>query len=212
MFGSRPRTRRPLLLILVFGAFLAIIGITATAQAILVSLHFSTGTLNTIVASDSATVRAVLNHTLQLRDLDPASGPTSASRAALEQELAALAGPGEILRVELRRSRRHDRRGQRPGPRRRRRAAGRRGRRRRASGQPSVGLVDVADAAAGPGDLGSPTVLREFLPISTGGQVRGVVGIWRDAVPILARLDEIRRDVVARDPDGGARRRGRCSS
>src|SRR4029079_17544118 len=34
------------------------------------------------------------------------------------------------------------------------------------------------------------------LPISTGGQVRGVVGIWRDAVPILARLDEIRRDVV----------------
>ena len=79
MFGSRPRTRRPLLLILVFGAFLAIIGITATAQAILVSLHFSTGTLNTIVASDSATVRAVLNHTLQLRDLDPAAGPTSAS-------------------------------------------------------------------------------------------------------------------------------------
>ena len=50
MFGSQPRTRRPLLLILVFGAFLAIIGITATAQAILVSLHFSTGTLNTIVA------------------------------------------------------------------------------------------------------------------------------------------------------------------
>src|SRR6185437_15962314 len=36
----------------------------------------------------------------------------------------------------------------------------------------------------------------EFLPISTGCQVRGVVGIWRDAVPILARLDEIRRDVV----------------
>src|SRR3954454_17066087 len=103
MFGSQPRTRRPLLLILVFGAFLAIIGITATAQAILVSLHFSAGTLNTIVASDSATVRAVLNHTLQLRDLDTASGPTSASRAALQQELTALAGPGEILRVELRR-------------------------------------------------------------------------------------------------------------
>jgi hypothetical protein len=33
MFGSRPRTRRPLLLLLVFGAFLAIIGITATARA-----------------------------------------------------------------------------------------------------------------------------------------------------------------------------------
>jgi diguanylate cyclase (GGDEF)-like protein len=195
VFGSRPRTRRPLLLILVFGAFLAIIGITASAQAILVSLHFSAGTLNTIVASDSATVRAVLNHTLQLRDLDPASGPTSASRAALQQELGALAGPGEILRVELRRLDGTIVAASDPalagvvvppdGP-----VAG------VGDGQPSVGLVDVADAAAGPGDLGSPTVLREFLPISTGGQVRGVVGIWRDAEPILARLDEIRRDVV----------------
>jgi len=195
VFGSRPRTRRPLLLILVFGAFLAIIGITASAQAILVSLHFSAGTLNTIVASDSATLRAVLNHTLQLRDLEAASGPTSASRAALQQELTALAGPGEILRVELRRLDGTIVAASDPalagvvvpsdGP-----AAG------VGDGQPSVGLVDVADAAAGPGDLGSPTVLREFLPISTGGQVRGVVGIWRDAVPILARLDEIRRDVV----------------
>jgi diguanylate cyclase (GGDEF)-like protein len=195
VFGSRPRTRRPLLLILVFGAFLAIIGITASAQAILVSLHFSAGTLNTIVASDSATVRAVLNHTLQLRDLDPASGPTSASRAALQQELGTLAGPGEILRVELRRLDGTIVAASDPalagvvvlpdGP-----VAG------VGDGQPSVGLVDVADAAAGPGDLGSPTVLREFLPISTGGQVRGVVGIWRDAEPILARLDEIRRDVV----------------
>jgi diguanylate cyclase (GGDEF)-like protein len=195
VFGSRPRTRRPLLLIIVFGAFLAIIGITATAQAVLVSLHFSAGTLNTIVASDSATVRAVLNHTLQLRDLDPASGPTSASRAALQQELTSLAGPGEILRVELRRPDGTIVAASDPalvgvvvppdGA-----AAG------VGSGQPSVGLVDLGDAEAGPGDLGSPTVLREFLPISTGGQVRGVVGIWRDAVPILARLDEIRRDVV----------------
>jgi diguanylate cyclase (GGDEF)-like protein len=195
VFGSRPRTRRPLLLILVFGAFLAIIGITATAQSVLVSLHFSTGTLNTIVASDSATVRAVLNHTLQLRDLDPASGPTTASRAALQQELRALAGPGEILRVELRRLDGTIVAASDPAltgvvvP-----ANGAAG--SVADGEPSVGLVDVSEAAAGPGDLGSPTVLREFLPISTGGQVRGVVGIWRDAVPILARLDEIRRDVV----------------
>src|SRR4029077_14201824 len=103
MFGSQPGTRRPLLFLLVFGAFLAIIGITATAQAILVSLHFSTGTLNTIVASDSATVRAVLNQTLQLRDLDPGAGAaTGDDRAALEHELASLTGPGEILRAELR--------------------------------------------------------------------------------------------------------------
>src|SRR2546422_2549609 len=103
MFGSQPRTRRPLLLMLVFGAFLVIIGITATAQAVMVSLHFSTGTLNTVVASDSATVRAVLNDSLQLRDLDPATGPSERSLAVLQAELAALTGHGEILRVELRR-------------------------------------------------------------------------------------------------------------
>ncbi len=40
------------------------------------------------------------------------------------------------------------------------------------------------------------TVLREFLPLTIDGQVRGVVGIWRDAAPILARLDDVRRQVV----------------
>ena len=81
-----PRTRRPLLLILVFGAFLAIIGITATAQAVIVSVHFSAWTLNTIVGSDSATVRAFLNAYVQPRDLDPAGGPSDGpTSTALER-------------------------------------------------------------------------------------------------------------------------------
>ena len=54
-----------------------------------------------------------------------------------------------------------------------------------------------AEAGAGPGELGSPTILREFLPIKTDGEVRAVVGIWRDAVPVLERLDRVRRDIVA---------------
>jgi hypothetical protein len=91
--GSPARARRPLLLVLVFGAFLAIIGITSTAQAVMVSLNFSTATMNTIVAGDAATVRAVLDDRVQLRFLDPAIGPTPAERAALETELAALTGP-----------------------------------------------------------------------------------------------------------------------
>jgi hypothetical protein len=55
----------------------------------------------------------------------------------------------------------------------------------------------VAEAGASTPELGSPTVLREFLPISASGKVQAVIGIWRDAVPILARLDGVRRDVVA---------------
>ena len=51
-------------------------------------------------------------------------------------------------------------------------------------------------AGAGPGVLGSPTLLREYLPISVDGKVLGVVAIWRDAVPVLDRLALVRRDVV----------------
>jgi diguanylate cyclase (GGDEF)-like protein len=195
LLHSRGRPRRPLLLILVFGAFLAIIGITATAQAVMVSLNVSTSTMNTTVASDATTVRAVLDDAVPLRFLDPATGPTGAERAALETKLAALTAPDDILRVELRRLDGTIVVASQPG------LAGLAiavaGPMAQATtGSVQVGLVDAAEAGAGPGELGSPTVLRELLPISADGQVRAVVGIWRDAVPILARLEAIRRDVV----------------
>ncbi len=195
MFGSQPRTRRPLLLILVFGVFLGIIGITATAQSFMVSLHFSTGTLNTVVASDSATVRALLNDSVELHHLDPATGPSASERTALEAQLAALIRPEQILRVELRRLDGTIVAASGPG------LAGLAmdtgAAASAASGQPSVAIVPSAEAGAGPGDLGSPTLLREFLPIKTDGVVRAVIGIWRDAVPVLEQLDRVRRDIVA---------------
>jgi diguanylate cyclase (GGDEF)-like protein len=194
MFGSPPSARRPLLLILVFGAFLAIIGITATGQAALVSLHVSTGTLNTVVASDSAAVRAVLNDSLQLRDLEP-GGATAATQARIGADLRSMTDGGGILRVELRRldgtivaASDATLAGLVIPPGAEALAA--------AAGQPSIGIVPEAAAAAAPGAFQSDTLLREFLPISAGGDVRGVIGIWRDAVPLLARLDAVRRDVV----------------
>jgi diguanylate cyclase (GGDEF)-like protein len=192
--GSAPRVRRPLLLVLVFGVFLAIIGITATAQAVMVSLNFSTSTMNTIVAGDAATVRAVLDDRVQMRYLDPSIGPTATERAALEAELAALTRPADILLVELRRldgtivaASRSGLAGTETAP---EAMTG------PAAGTASAELLAVADAAAGTSDLGSPTILRELLPISSAGQVRAVIGIWRDAVPILGRLADVRRDVV----------------
>ena len=50
--------RRPIVLMLVFGIFLMIVGVTATAQAAMVSAHFSTNTLSSIVSTDTALVRA----------------------------------------------------------------------------------------------------------------------------------------------------------
>jgi diguanylate cyclase (GGDEF)-like protein len=195
LFGSRPRQHRPLLLGLVFGAFLLLVGITASAQAVMVSLHFSTGTLNTIVASDSATIRAVLNDAVKLSYLDASVGPTPSELARLQTELAALTAHGEILRVELRRPDGVVVAASEPG------LAGvpvppSDASNRAAAGSPSAQIVPATEADA-TGAFASPTLLREFLPVSTGGQIRAVIGIWRDALPILERIDGIRRDVVA---------------
>ena len=104
MFGSQPRTRRPLLLILVFGAFLAIIGITATAQAV-------DGLAALLDGHAEHDRRERFGHGPgRPQPLAAAARPGSrdrpdrrATRPRSRTELAALTGPGEILRVELRR-------------------------------------------------------------------------------------------------------------
>ena len=63
-------------------------------------------------------------------------------------------------------------------------------------GAPRAEILSAESAGAGPGVLGSPTLLREYLPISVDGKVLGVVAIWRDAVPVIDRLALVRRDVV----------------
>jgi len=195
VFGSRAHPPRPLLLLLVFGAFLAIIGITATAQSVLVGTHFSTSTLNDVVGSDAATTRAFVNAYVEPSLLEPTAAPRDPVLDRLEAQLATLTQPGEIVRVELRRP---------DGSIVAASAAGLRGHAVPVAGSfaaalggtPQAAIGPAADAGAAPGDLGPPTVLYEFLPLTSDGQVRGIVGIWRDAAPILARLDDVRREVV----------------
>ena len=107
MFGTHPKPIRPTLFILVFGAFIALVGITATAQAVMVGEHFSTATLNDVVSSDAATTRAFVNAYVRPEDLAPApstaGGGEPAEPTSLEAQLATLIRPGEILRIELRR-------------------------------------------------------------------------------------------------------------
>ena len=64
------------------------------------------------------------------------------------------------------------------------------------AGQTAVALVAVAQSEAAPGDLGTETVLREYLPLIQDGDVVGVVGAWRDATPIMSAIDSARRDVM----------------
>lgn len=100
MFGTRTRPPRPVLLLIVYGVFLVIVGVTATAQTIIVSLHFSTAAMNATVESDAATVRTFANGNLQPSDL---SGTLDEDRlAVLQGQLAALVERGQLERVELR--------------------------------------------------------------------------------------------------------------
>ena len=195
MFGTRVRPPRPVLLLLVYGAFLAIVGITATAQSMLVGAHFSTSTLNAVVGSDAATTRAFVNAYVRPSDLAVGTAPTADAATALESRLASLTRPGEILRVELRRPDGSIVAASAPGLREVRPTPDD-GFTSALGGSTQAAIHPAAIAGAGPGDLGSPTLVAEYLPISVDGDVLGVVGIWRDAVPILERLESVRREIV----------------
>jgi diguanylate cyclase (GGDEF)-like protein len=204
VFGSSPRLRRPFLLVLVYGAFLALVGITATAQAIMVSAHFSTATLNDVVGSDAATTRSFVNAHVLTTDFD-AAAPSQVRVTALEEQLATLTRTGEILRVEMRRPDGTVVAASEPGAH-GTRAGGDSAFAAAASGGAQAAIVPVEEAATAPGARALPamSVIRVDLPIETGGRVRGVVVMWRDAAPVLARLADVRRDVVLVTLSAGA--------
>ena len=194
-FGAPAHIPKPVLLFLVYGIFLVIVGITATAQAVMVSAHFSSNTLSSIVSTDTTVVRAFVRSFVSPADFSPTALPGE-RQAIIERQLKTLIAPGTILRVEVRRP---------DGtvifaddPTLRGAASADSVASRQASSGESA-VVDIVDAAAsdatGPA-LGTATVLREYFPLSLDGHVVGIVGIWRDAVPILAQLDEVRRNIV----------------
>ncbi len=185
---------RPVLLILVLGTFLAIIGATASGQALIVTADNQTAFLDDTVGSDAATIRAFVN--LYLAPSDVEGSALSAERQALlDGQLGRITAPGEVLRIAI---------------------VGRDG---RVLASNETGLVGrsigpdtdfdqavssravqatIADQhAAGGLAPTAPTLLREYLPVVSGDRTYAVVAVWRDAGPILARLDEARLHVVA---------------
>jgi diguanylate cyclase (GGDEF)-like protein len=195
-FGASPRAPRQVLLLIVFGVLLAVVGVTATAQAVMVTVYSSKSTLNSILESDLATIRGFVYQGLAPSLLEP-NGLSPQEQSALEGLIGTIESKGGILRVELRL----------PD-----------GRVLAASdtasagslvpssvdfagavadGNAQVALVEAGAAEAAPGTpFETQQLLREYLPLRLGEQVVLVVGVWRDAVPILGRLDDLRRDVV----------------
>jgi diguanylate cyclase (GGDEF)-like protein len=189
------RVPRPIVMILVYGIFLVIVGLTAVVQAVMVSTHFYAASLNATVGADAALVRLFVTSTLTPADLGP-NGLTPERQADMQERLAYLVGPGKILRVEVRL----------PDG------------RVLLADQPSLpgstspispdfaaalagqsATATIADTplseATGPA-LETTNVLREYFPLVTDGKVQAVVGVWRDAVPILALLETVRRNIV----------------
>jgi diguanylate cyclase (GGDEF)-like protein len=195
VFGAIQRVPRPILWILVYGVFLVIVGLTAVAQTVMVSAHFSASTLNTAVGADAALVRLFVTRGLSPADLGP-SGPSDTRLAELEERLAYLVEPGKILRVEIRLPDGRVLAASEPGI----------GGTSAASsadfataltGRSATAAIDdeVLSEAGGPA-LATSSVLREYFPLVTDGQVQAVVGVWRDAAPILAQLETVRGNVV----------------
>jgi diguanylate cyclase (GGDEF)-like protein len=192
LFGSEPRVRRPVVLLVVFGVLLVLVGVTATAQAAMVSTYASTSAIAATVDADVGTLRAFVES--ELTGLDPAA-PDATDGARLDAALRTLLAKGGIAHAEIRT-----------------RTGGvvassdpaQQGEVREASrdfqtalaGSPSVSVVDASAAEASGAAALPATVIREYLPLRQDDRTVLVVGLWRDALPMLSRLDDLRRDVV----------------
>jgi diguanylate cyclase (GGDEF)-like protein len=193
VFGSPPRPARPMVLVIVYGLFLVVAGVTTTALTMLVSEHFSTAALNEVIGSDAGTVRTFANLNLLESDLSGSASP--ARRAELAEGLASLVRNGNLLHVEIRLPDGTIVASDDPG------LVGSRqpitshfGVATGGAIAPAVLLQGELSEAGSP--LVPPTLIREYLPVLTDGNVRAVVGVWRDAAPILGAMDAVRRDVI----------------
>jgi diguanylate cyclase (GGDEF)-like protein len=170
---------------------LVLVGITATAQAVMVSAYASTSTFTSITDGDVATLRGFVYQGLV--GLDP-SRPDPVVVGRISGELQTLLAKGGIAHADIRTpdgrviaSSSTETVGSIAGVSAEFAAA--------VAGTPRVGIVNGADAEAGVAEI-PRTVFREYLPLRQGDTTVLVVGIWRDAVPLLAQLDDLRRGVV----------------
>jgi diguanylate cyclase (GGDEF)-like protein len=178
---------------LVLGAFLVVIGLTASGQALLVTSDTSTTLLNATVGADVATARSFVTLNLRRSDL-VATGITPERRATLDQALrllidqgqilheAILAPDGSVLAADDPASAPSE-----PPPAAFRAAV---------ASQAVQAAIVPTESSAALAPIAVATVIREYLPVIADGEVYAVVAVWRDAGPVLAVLDENRAHVV----------------
>ena len=196
LFGERATVKRPVLLIIVFGFFLIVVGVTAVMLAATASSRLSVELMNATVSSDAATVRGFANAHLLPADLT-AGRLDPARQDRLETLLGTLVERGGILRAEIRMP---------DGTVLVADHAGLAGSRTTASTDMaraiegstiSASIVTGGEPSEAAGDpLSRPSVLRAYIPVIANGRVQAVFGIWRDAQPILAKVESSRTELL----------------
>jgi diguanylate cyclase (GGDEF)-like protein len=158
----------------------------------MVSTYASTSAIAATVDADVGMIRSFVQ--AELAGVDPGA-PEPTDTARLDAALRALLAQGGIAHAELRTP---------DGRILASSVAQQVGQVRDASpdfvtalgGSPSVSVVDAASAEASRAAGLPATLIREYLPLRQGDRTVLVVGLWRDALPMLTRLDDLRRDVV----------------
>ncbi|HET9417441.1 MAG TPA: hypothetical protein VFP30_07875, partial [Candidatus Limnocylindria bacterium] len=89
--------RRPIVFLLVYGAFLLLIGITATAQAIMTSSHVRQSVLSSVTAADRAVVGTFIESYLRGTDLESGGGTLASRYDELEDRLREALARSDFL-------------------------------------------------------------------------------------------------------------------
>jgi len=191
--AARP-ARRPNLLLLVYGAALVLVAVTASALLGLTSGHIQASSLQAVVSRDRALVALFVRDHVLLSDLE--GGVSAARSAELEEQLAALTSTDAILRIAL-----LDQDG---------RVVASDVAELRGTSMPTSEALDAAlagepqamvrdeDASADlPGPSIAPTsTIAEYLPILADSRQLGVVVLWRDASAVMSGIASARSDVM----------------
>jgi diguanylate cyclase (GGDEF)-like protein len=195
--GTRER-RSPRLLILVFAASLALVGLTAFALIRVVTDHVSAAALNATMNADRSLVQSVVEGNFSAPDMT-LSGPAPQRVAEIQGLLERLvAGDVGILRMKV-----HSLDGTVLFS----DDVSLRGSSFDLSPELEEALEGEAEAEiatefsgeeADLAGLGAPAVLEEYLPIvGADGKVEAVFEVYRDAAPLLAEVGRAQISVVA---------------
>jgi len=184
-------SRRPMLLVLVYAAFLVLIAGVAVALAVLVGAHFSSAILSTTVAHDRALIGLWADANIRPGELNAAL--SGERRSELDAQVVALADRAGITRIELRDAAGNLLLTSSPSD---------------SESSPVDGAAHTAavaghvgarllDADAGPrSGIGGPAIAEVLPLIENDGEVVAVVAVWRDAQPALDQFAAMRNDVL----------------